>query len=76
MVKPPNRASKRTSTKQREKIKKKVSEHHRKARRAAKKDVTWKSKKRVDPGIPNSYPFKEQLLQEIEEKRNRVSQSG
>jgi hypothetical protein len=27
----------------------------------------------VDPGIPNSYPYKEQLLNEIEQKRMQVS---
>jgi len=26
-----------------------------------------------DPGIPNLYPFKDQLLREIEERKQRVS---
>ena len=26
-----------------------------------------------DPGVPNSYPFKEQVLQEAEEHKRRVS---
>lgn len=69
MVKVHKRASKRVGTKQRSKIQKKVREHHRKSKRDAKKDKTWKSKKRQDPGIPNSYPYKEQLLNEIEERR-------
>lgn len=75
MVKLKKRASKRLGVAQREKVKKKVSEHHRKQRKAAKKNPQWKSKLRKDPGIPNSYPFKEQLLQEIEEKRRLVSRS-
>lgn len=66
-------ASKRVSTKQKAKISKKVKEHTRKSKRTAKKDSTWKSKKKVDPGIPNSYPYKEQLLNEIEQKRIAVS---
>lgn len=36
--------SKRTTTHMREKIKKKVTEAHRKQKKAAKKDVTWKSR--------------------------------
>lgn len=71
MVKPKKRASKRVGTAQREKIKRKISQHHKKSRKDAKKDVTWKSKLKKDPGIPNSYPFKEQLLNEIERKRER-----
>ena len=27
-----------------------------------------------DPGIPNLYPFKEELLQQIEDKRQQVGQ--
>lgn len=66
-------ASKRVGTKQRTKIQKKVRDHVRKSKKQAKKDPTWKSKKKVDPGIPNSYPYKEQLLNEIEQKRIVVS---
>ena len=29
--------------------------------------------KRKDPGIPNLYPFKEQLLKQIEERKEKVS---
>ncbi|CAO1638759.1 unnamed protein product [Sympodiomycopsis kandeliae] len=74
MVRVPKRASKRQSTKQRVKVTKKVREHHRKARRDAKKNPQWKSKKKADPGIPNSFPFKEQLLDEIQMKRDREEQ--
>ncbi|MCO5589676.1 hypothetical protein L7F22_043644 [Adiantum nelumboides] len=68
------RASKRLGTKQREKVKRKVREHHRKTRKEAKNDVTWRSKKKQDPGIPNSFPYKEQLLNEIEQRRSQVEQ--
>ncbi|CAO1615125.1 unnamed protein product [Parajaminaea phylloscopi] len=74
MVKPPKRASKRVSTKQRTKIQKKVREHHRKTRRDAKKNPTWRSKRKEDPGIPNSFPYKEKLLDEIEQTRQREEQ--
>lgn len=66
------RTSKRQSTKQRVKVTKKIREHHRKSRREAKRDPTWRSKKRQDPGIPNSFPYKEQLLDEIEQRRMAV----
>jgi hypothetical protein len=35
----------------------------------ARKDPTWRSKLKKDPGIPNLFPYKERILQEIEEKK-------
>ncbi|SCV72633.1 BQ2448_4170 [Microbotryum intermedium] len=64
MVKIRKKSSKRTTTHMRSKVAKKVSESHRKAKKAAKKDVTWKSNKPKDLGIPNSFPYKDQLLAE------------
>ncbi|KAI3480119.1 hypothetical protein L1887_57718 [Cichorium endivia] len=69
MVKVKKRASKRVKIAQREKIKKKVKEHRRKTNRDERRSTQWKSKARKDPGIPNSFPYKEQLLNEIETKR-------
>lgn len=69
MVKVKKRASKRLKLAQREKVKKKVKEHRRKTRRDERRSTQWKSKAKKDPGIPNSFPFKEQLLNEIEQKR-------
>lgn len=69
MVRVKKRASKRLSTKQREKILKKVREHHKKQRRDAKRNPQWKSRRKQDPGIPNSYPYKEELMNEIETQR-------
>ncbi|OLL25570.1 GTPase grn1 [Neolecta irregularis DAH-3] len=69
MVKARKRKSKRGTGRQRYKIEKYVREHHRKARKEAKKDPTWRSKVKKDPGIPNSFPYKDQLLAEIEERR-------
>ena len=69
------RQSKRISLKDRYKIQKKVNEHNRKQRRAAKKDdksgATARRALRKDPGIPNLWPFKEQLLRQIEAKKER-----
>ncbi|CAN3371598.1 hypothetical protein DIURU_003734 [Diutina rugosa] len=61
--------SKRVTTRMREGIKKKAAAHVRKQRKLAKKDPTWKSRKPKDPGIPASFPFKDKILQEIEQGR-------
>lgn len=55
----------------REGIKKKSLAKQRKDRKFAKKDVTWKSRHKKDPGIPSSYPFKEKILAELEEGRRQ-----
>ncbi|SCU89049.1 LADA_0E13410g1_1 [Lachancea dasiensis] len=62
--------SKRTSTRMREGIKKKAAAQHRKERKQAKKDVTWKSNKK-DPGIPASFPYKGKILEAIETRRQQ-----
>jgi len=64
--------SKRTTLKDKYKIQKRVVESHRKSKKQAKRDskagiVTHKKKK--DPGIPNSWPFKQDLLNEIARAR-------
>ena len=48
-----------------------MAEHHRKARKLAKSSTQWKSKKPKDLGIPNAFPFKEQVLAEREEIMRR-----
>ncbi|GAV53911.1 hypothetical protein ZYGR_0AK04130 [Zygosaccharomyces rouxii] len=60
------KTSKRTSTRLREGIKKKAAAHRRKERKLSKKDPTWKSKSKRDPGIPSSFPYKGKILEEIE----------
>lgn len=59
---------------ERAKIKQKAKETRRKRSRDERRDPTWKNKKKkkADPGIPNSLPFKEEVLAEIEENRRRV----
>ncbi|KAL1681245.1 P-loop containing nucleoside triphosphate hydrolase protein [Schizophyllum commune] len=61
--------SNRTKTHERRKLHNKLREGKKKKAKAAKKDVTWKSKHKKDPGIPNNYPFKDQLLAEVAEQR-------
>jgi nuclear GTP-binding protein len=55
----------------RHKIEKASASKQRKARKLAKQNPEWRSKLKKDPGIPNLFPYKEKILQEIEEKRMR-----
>ncbi|KAG2470612.1 GNL3 protein, partial [Polypterus senegalus] len=66
------KASKRLSCAKRYKIQRKVREHHRKLRKEAKKRGFRKTKK--DPGVPNSAPFKEELLREAEQRRLKLEE--
>lgn len=66
--------SKRKSTRLQEGIKKKIAAHNRKQKKLDKKDVTWKSRKPKDPGIPNSFPYKGQILAEMEEAKRREAE--
>lgn len=61
--------SKRSTTRMREGIKKKAAAQNRKNKKIAKKDVTWRSRHKKDPGIPASFPYKEQIILELEETR-------
>lgn len=66
--------SKRTTLKDKYKIQKRTIQTHRKQRKQAKKDATEGkivNKKSKDPGIPNSWPFKADLLKEIQRTRER-----
>lgn len=55
------------------KIIKKVKEHHKKKAKEAKKlGLDRKPKKEKDPGIPNDWPFKEQELRALEDRRARA----
>ncbi|KAH9963235.1 P-loop containing nucleoside triphosphate hydrolase protein [Russula dissimulans] len=69
------KTSKRGTTARRTRIKRKVVESRKKSKKAAKKDVTWKSKKSKDPGIPNNFPYKDQILAEIAEERRQAAEA-
>lgn len=58
--------SKRMSLHKKYKIARKVREHKRGER---KKERLNGGKKKKDPGIPNNWPFKEELLQQVEQAR-------
>ncbi|BGP29358.1 nuclear GTP-binding protein nug1 [Rhodotorula toruloides] len=64
--------SKRTTTRMREKVKHKVSEAHKKQKKHAKNDPTWKSKKPKELGIPSSFPYKDQVIAEQQAEKARV----
>lgn len=57
-------------------IAKHASNKQRKDRKIAKKDPTWRSRLKKDPGIPNLFPYKEKILQEIEEKKSLKEQEA
>jgi nuclear GTP-binding protein len=68
--------SKRISLKDKYKIQRRVVETGRKRKKQAKKDskngvVRQSDLKKRDPGIPNSWPFKQELLKEIARARER-----
>ncbi|KAH9813443.1 P-loop containing nucleoside triphosphate hydrolase protein [Melampsora americana] len=69
------KTSKRGTTRMREKVKHKVKEAHKKAKKHAKKDVTWKTRVKKDIGIPNLFPYKEQVLNEQQQAKEQVSTS-
>lgn len=66
--------SKRTSLKDKYKIQRRVTETHRKRRKESKRDAASGkvlNKKKKDPGIPNSWPFKQDLLKDIQRAREK-----
>jgi nuclear GTP-binding protein len=70
--------SKRTTLKDKYKIQRRVTETHRKRKKEAKRDakngVKKVDPKKRDPGIPNSWPFKQDLLKDIQRARERQQQ--
>ncbi|KAJ2083292.1 nuclear GTP-binding protein nug1 [Coemansia sp. RSA 988] len=68
---PKKHKSKRQSLKQQHKIRKRSVEKHRKDRRDAKRNPQ-KSKLKKDPGIPSLLPFKDKILQQVEEHREQI----
>ncbi|XP_054713135.1 guanine nucleotide-binding protein-like 3 homolog [Uloborus diversus] len=62
--------SKRMSCRKKYKIIKKVAEHNRKLRREQKKNPSKKKPK--DPGVPNSFPFKDEIINEALKRKQRA----
>lgn len=65
---PAGSKSKRQTLKQKYKILRKVKEHHRKKRREERK-AGHKKKEPKDPGIPKQWPFKEELVAQLQAQR-------
>jgi len=67
--------SKRTTLKDKYKIQRRVAETNRKRKKQAKRDfkngIVRPDKTKRDPGIPNSWPFKQDLLKDIARARER-----
>ncbi|KAL9960002.1 hypothetical protein ACROYT_G033391 [Oculina patagonica] len=71
----PKKQSKRMTAHKRYKIQRKVREHLRKQRKEAK--LTGQSKRqKKDPGVPNLFPFKEEILNQAEEKKRRQEEAN
>ncbi|CAI6098246.1 hypothetical protein V2G26_000822 [Clonostachys chloroleuca] len=68
--------SKRGTTRLRHKIQKASAAKQRKDRKLAKKNPEWRSKLKKDPGIPNLFPYKERVLEEIEQQRLRKKEEA
>lgn len=67
----PHVKSKRKTLRHKYKVERKVREHHRQVRRANRKKVAGSTpkNKRKDPGVPNLFPFKQEILEDLERRR-------
>lgn len=65
----PHVKSKRTTLKQKYKVEKKVKQHHKEVRRANRRKPEIRKLRKKDPGIPNLWPFKQQMMETLEKKR-------
>eukprot|EP00850_Spirogloea_muscicola_P021497 SM000251S08828 [mRNA] locus=s251:150151:154004:- [translate_table: standard] len=69
--------SKRMPLRKKYKILKKVKEHHKKAAKEAKKQAGKKQHKVLkDPGIPSEWPFREQELALLEQRKQRAAEEA
>ncbi|KAH7045591.1 GNL3L/Grn1 putative GTPase-domain-containing protein [Linnemannia elongata] len=67
--------SKRIPANHRYKIEKRVKDHHRKLRKDSKSNPNVHHKNKKDPGIPNNFPFKEQILQQIADQKMKEQEA-
>lgn len=68
--------SKRVPVRLRHKIEKASAAKQRKQRKEAKKNPQWRSRLKKDPGIPNLFPYKAQVLAEIEENKRKKEEEA
>ncbi|KAG1136419.1 hypothetical protein G6F37_008076 [Rhizopus arrhizus] len=71
---PKKRQSKRVRMAHRYRIAGRIKDHQRKERRGEKKNIKGNRKSKKDPGIPNNWPFKEELLNEVERQRQEAEE--
>merc|ERR1712100_744120 len=64
--------SKRQSLHKKYKVERKIREHHRKTRKDARLNP---QKKKKDPGIPNLWPYKEQMLSRLQAQQERAEEN-
>ncbi|KAI8981513.1 GNL3L/Grn1 putative GTPase-domain-containing protein [Pilobolus umbonatus] len=64
--------SKRLRLAHKNRISKRIKDSQRKSRREAKKNPSKHNKTKKDPGIPNNWPFKEEMLNQIEQEKMEV----
>lgn len=60
----------------RHKIEKASSAKKRKDRKTARQNPQWRSRLKKDPGIPNLFPYKDKILEEIEEKKRKKAEDA
>ncbi|XP_078494917.1 guanine nucleotide-binding protein-like 3 homolog [Ciona intestinalis] len=65
------KASKRLSCSKKYRIEKNVRAHNKKVKRDAKKNPGKYKKSKKDPGVPNAAPFKEKILREAQQRKER-----
>eukprot|EP01080_Neovahlkampfia_damariscottae_P001209 gene1209-11299_t len=66
--------SKRVTSHQRNKVFKKTKEHHKKMKKIAKRNPQLRKKLKKDPGIPNLWPYKQELLEQYAKDRDAKKQ--
>lgn len=71
----PHVKSKRTTLKHKYKVEKKVRQHNKKVRRSNKNKPEVRKIKKKDPGIPNLWPFKQQMMETIERKKAQEAEA-
>lgn len=64
--------SKRVKLKDKFKVVRKVKEHNRKQRKEAKRQGNRKTSVLRDPGIPANYPYRDQVVKELQFEHQRI----
>jgi len=68
------KASARSTAKQRTKVEKAMAAAGKKSRKQAKANPQSRTKLNKDPGVPKLFPFKDKVLKEIQETRENLAQ--